>query len=877
MFSLKKWKILISLTVVLSFFYYRSDVFAFDPCTPGTCPDGSTTGIASYTCSKSSYGDYCVDNRQADMSATCTLNATAGTCQACAVRGTCKTWVLPCITSWKTVCVGCCPGSGGPGSGGYMAKGLHVDSTCTIDENGRFRIRSWGWACDQDDYSKKTAVHMYMDNSKNFSYIIGDGTADNANDYGGYSSCGNTPNHGFDITSYSSYTVPSGGFIPAGTHNAFIYVINDLQSSNPLASGTPKLVNCIACTVNQGTLSSWGSCVNGKQTRTCNGATCCPSGCTPGTTGCACGNCNGAPLERSCLRLEGVIWSDFDQDGVPWNDPLESWGGTSVGGLCSPQIYSGFSLQIQGMSGNRIKSWWCHSTNKSTYYATAGSSTQYDIKPESTIPSVTLNPIPVGYKCGLWQYMNQENGGGSGIVSGSGIGCTTSNLLMPSAGWVNLHWRLDQQKYTLKLKVKKIPVELTDTLGLCSSSGFNGFENMSGADVTIKDSSGSTTLCQGISDSNGEFSCPIWTQQGTINIYVSKTVGGDTPETYTMKCPANSSYTYTPSPPPSEGQTINLNIGLQTIYKKGWVSAIDADIFANNLNVVVPDGPTDNSSSGQIYNGFAKTLINSSSNNNNTLGFVFSHSNNKSNPDVDRPCPNRKGFETNTGCGTEYGGYAYDLMHSSQDHKSIWLENFSFSPPSSAKKISSLPTTFNSGSIYSISSSVFNNRLKSEAFSYSIIGDGGNGMSVLYIDGNANILNPITTSSSGRLLLVVDGSLTVGSSVGSVMDSFSLTQNPNIMAGIISSGQVTIASIGGTISDSHFDKPIMLTAPFVSKTGISFGRDLYHDNNAKLPAEAVNFFGKYLYYISNLEKTKSADYLYYTGVSTYDISWEYIY
>jgi hypothetical protein len=530
-------------------------------------------------------------------------------------------------------------------------------------------------------------------------------------------------------------------------------------------------------------------------------------------------------------------------------------------------------MSITSEVGNQISSWWCHGTN-GAYYTTPNSAATKSIEPEST-KTISLTTIPSGYKYKSWEFRYSKDGV---ETSKTGTGSIASSLSMPAyANWVNLHWRLDQQKYTLKLKVKKIPVELTDTLGLCSSSGFNGFENMSGANVTVKDSSGSTTLCQGISDSNGEFSCPIWTQQGTINIYVSKVISGDTPETYTMKCPANSSYTYTPSPTPLDGQTININIGLQTIYKKGWVSSIDADIFANNLNVVVPDGPTDNSSSGQIYNGFAKTLINSSSNNNNTLGFVFSHSNNKSNPDVDRPCPNRKGFETNTGCGTEYGGYAYDLMHSSQDHKSIWLENFSFSPPSSAKKISSLPTTFNSGSIYSISSSVFNNRLKSEAFSYSIIGDGGNGMSVLYIDGNANILNPITTSSSGRLLLVVDGSLTVGSSVGSVMDSFSLTQNPNIMAGIISSGQVTIASIGGTISDSHFDKPIMLTAPFVSKTGISFGRDLYHDNNAKLPAEAVNFFGKYLYYISNLEKTKSADYLYYTGVSTYDISWEYIY
>jgi len=74
------------------------------------------------------------------------------------------------------------------------------------------------------------------------------------------------------------------------------------------------------CTPNNGNLSAWGTCTNGKQTRTCNGATCCPLGCTPGSPGCTCGNCNGAPLERDCLRLDGNIWSDDDGDGKELSD-----------------------------------------------------------------------------------------------------------------------------------------------------------------------------------------------------------------------------------------------------------------------------------------------------------------------------------------------------------------------------------------------------------------------------------------------------------------------------------------------------------------------------------------------------------------------------
>jgi len=451
---------------------------------------------------------------------------------------------------------------------------------------------------------------------------------------------------------------------------------------------------------------------------------------------------------------------------------------------------------------------------------------------------------------------------------------------MPSSGWVNIHWKLAQKKYNLKLKVREIPPEESATPSLCSSSEFNTFDVMPGAEVTIKNSDGSTTLCSGTSNNNGEFTCSIWTQQGSVLIEVSKDVGGNVPETYTMVCPAVDAYTYTPSPPPPEGTTIDLNIGLQAIYKKGWVSAVDADIFADILHVIVPDGPTDNSSSGQIFQGFAKTLVNSSSNNNNALGFIFSQSSDKSNPPVDNPCPKKKGFETNFGCTIEYGGYAYNLTRFGQEHKSIWLENFDFSPPSSAETLGSLPNTFGAGKIYKISKDNFNARLGSGFdYSYTITSSGGEGIAILYVDGDSEInVNINTTSTSkGRLLLVINGSLTVGSSVGSNISSFQMSGNPNIMAGIIAKDQITFQSKGGSINPSNFDKPVMVSAPLVSKAGISFQRDLYHDNNAVIPAESAKFFGKYLYYISNIEREKSSSYLYYTGVSTYDLDWEYIY
>jgi len=611
----------------------------------------------------------------------------------------------------------------------------------------------------------------------------------------------------------------------------------------------------------------WGNCVGGVQTRTCS---------NPDPI-CQAKYCLGSST-RPCLRLEGNIWSDDDNDGREISDYWKKDTNTPSG-CGTTKIFSNFDMAISGETTplNQIFGWFCHSNPiYGTFY---NSPVPNAIEPESS-KTVTLKKVPLGYNISGWVYQNALHVGET-----SGSGSQTTSLLMPSSGWININWELAQKKYNLKLKIREIPPEESATHSLCSSSEFDTFDVMPGASVTIKNSDGSTTLCSGTSNNNGEFTCSIWTHQGKILIEVRKDVGGNVPETYTMKCPTVGSYSYEPSPPPTEGTTITLdNIGLQTIYKKGWVSSIDSDIFANSLYVIVPDGPTDNSSPDQISHGFAKTLINSGSNNNNALGFIFSQSSDKSNPDIERGCPNKKGFETSPEslhCATEYGGYAYGLYtFHEEDHKSIWLENFDFSPPSSAETLGSLPNTFGVGKIYKISADKFNARLGGGSdYNYTITSTGGEGIAILYVDGNSEIkVNINTTSTSkGRLLLVVNGSLTVGSSVGSNISSFQMSGNPNIMAGVIAKGQITFQSKGGSIDPSNFDKPVMVSAPLVSKAGISFQRDLYHDNNAVIPAESAKFFGKYLYYISNIEREKSSSYLYYTGVSTYDLDWEYIY
>jgi hypothetical protein len=134
------------------------------------------------------------------------------------------------------------------------------------------------------------------------------------------------------------------------------------------------------------TYGAWGECSGGYQTRTA----------TP-----VCGGTCDQPTSRQCLKLEGVIWNDLDGDGAPWNDPKESWTGSSVGSPCTPQTHPKFYLEIPGTgkTGNRIKAWWC-GFQSSTYYGTARDflidPQNYDIKPESIIPSVTLSSLPSG-------------------------------------------------------------------------------------------------------------------------------------------------------------------------------------------------------------------------------------------------------------------------------------------------------------------------------------------------------------------------------------------------------------------------------------------------------------------------------------------------
>ena len=735
--------------------------------------------------------------------------------------------------------------------------GWHDGSTC-ISTNGPDlrKINSVGWTCDQSDYPTSLNVHLYLDGPAGSGTFIGSALA-NIDRAGTGSYCGNTISHGFNYTTTGSF--------PSGTHTVYSYAIDIPNGTpNPLLSGSPKTVSC--CSAANGSLGQWGSCSGGSQTSPCNGFSCggsCSAECTTegGTYNSSTNICT-----RACLRIDGNIWSDDDKNGISISDYWKK-DSTSPSGCSTNKTFSDFVMTISGEttpSLNQISDWWCHPSGYGVYFNTPVPNA---IEPEST-KTASLTNIPAGYDVLSWRYRYLKDGI---ITSQTGLGGVTSNLLMPPyANWVNLHWELEQQTYNLTINVKKIKPEITDLPGSCGDSDiYDG--PLSDASITVRDRDDNTVVCSGSSNSSGDLVCPVWILQGPLNIEATKTVGGAIPETYELRCPNSTVYEYNPGSV-NDGDNKSVGIGLKVNYKDGWVSAIDSDIFANIINVVVPEGSTDNSDTNQTPQGFAKTLINSSVNDEKHLGFIFSEVNDRSNPNVDTECPDSKGFETTDDQCTNLGGFSYNLI-SGGEHDSKWLESFTFKAPENSLDYTPKSTSFKSGEIYNISIGSGGGDILPTSYSIT----DGDSVAILYVDGNLEINNNFTTNSSGRLLLVVNGSVTISKDVGTDVGSFLLSQDPNIEAGIVASGGIHFNSIGGLIEEGNNDKPIMVSAPLISKESLTFARDLYHDNNATMPAESAKSFNKYLYLLTSLEREKSIDNLYFTGLTTFDLDWEYIY
>jgi len=163
------------------------------------------------------------------------------------------------------------------------------------------------------------------------------------------------------------------------------------------------------------------------------GATCCPDG--------SCGDCGEAILERNCLSVEGNIYTDYDGDGV--RDNSEKWKKDSNTplGCYTTLTYPDFSLTYTGHTvNNQLTRWFCNNDYGVYYSSSTGAGA--NIEPEKP-HTFTLSNWPDGYKPKSWNYVNylKVNESSGNWDSGD---FTTDTLLMPSSGWVNVHWELEQ-------------------------------------------------------------------------------------------------------------------------------------------------------------------------------------------------------------------------------------------------------------------------------------------------------------------------------------------------------------------------------------------------------------------------------------------------
>ncbi|MFH1648632.1 MAG: hypothetical protein ABIA11_02815, partial [Patescibacteria group bacterium] len=128
----------------------------------------------------------------------------------------------------------------------------------------------------------------------------------------------------------------------------------------------------------------------------------------------------------------------------------------------------------------------------------------------------------------------------------------------------------------------------------------------------------------------------------------------------------------------------------------------------------------------------------------------------------------------------------------------------------------------------------------------------------------------LTSSGSGRLILVIQPDVYISKEVGYPTVTFTINSTPNIQTAIISKGNISFDTQG---TDIGSDIPIMMLGPLISRLNISLDRNL-GINNEKYPAIAISHDQTLMCKLSDLEKSKT-DYTNYTGLRTFDIQFDY--
>ena len=307
------------------------------------------------------------------------------------------------------------------------------------------------------------------------------------------------------------------------------------------------------------------------------------------------------------------------------------------------------------------------------------------------------------------------------------------------------------------------------------------------------------------------------------------------------------------SSPIANCSTKTFDIGLQALPVVSWSSVLDGDVYAPGIATAVP--------TGNASGGFWNRLINSPTN----VGGIALSSGIVS---TDHSRIYRLSYGALAQSSTALAEVPYG---------DIALSKFQFTPPSHATTL----TFPSSGQELVIPSSsvvftapiwAFNDWLSGSRGTYRGISS-SNAMAILYLTGSAevNLKYALTTNGKERLLIITGSSVRINRQVGTPIASYDASNDPNIMAGIISKGNITFSWNSTTPGT---DEPIMVTGPLVSRGSVVLQRNLGDTGNGLFPAQAVKYSPKILYGVSRGEY-KNKDTPNYTGLGTFDVQFVY--
>ena len=483
---------------------------------------------------------------------------------------------------------------------------------------------------------------------------------------------------------------------------------------------------------------------------------------------------------------------------------------------------------------------------------------------------------------------NKRNGGWSSwsacaLVGGVEIQRRTCTNPSPSCGGASCTGSSTQtcslcaenDTYTLKVNVKE------DTNG-CSNLG----NAMADAKVSVyrqlpAGGAGSPITAAPVpTDASGVATFNnVSVNDKSFYVTVSKSTGGENPDYYQLTCPTTYGYQITLDPAPAECSTQYIPtqagyLGIKKLPKLPWLTAIDGDVFAQGITTTIPVG----SGSG----GFNLSLVNAKGDSTSGIGGYIATRD-------FLPSSDDSLFENSL------GGKMHNLEGLSKVKPSnifdISLDNLanrrSFSPPThnDVVEVSSL-SSFEAGKVYKISVSDFNAVMEDAAgpISYTIsqsqdtvLSSSGVSTAVLYIEGSDDVVfgNRFVTLGSSGLIIVANTNIVISKDIGyTTIAEYSILSTPLIQAAILTSGNISFESLETTPGT---DIPLMVQGPLVTTKTISQNRDLGSDLNGQYPPLSISFNNKFLYDLSVIERYKSQSFnrRSYTGLSTYDLQFDY--